>query len=332
MQLAERLRGDRRFGQPNLIVGLKSVEFSVPAGGEVVHRYSLYVGPLREEELAKTKNGEHSDYGGLITYGWSWFDWLSKLLRLVLLAVGRGVNYGWAIVILTALVKLALHPLSRKSMASMHRMQKLQPEIAALKKKYERDKSPEAQRKMLREQQDLFRAQGVSPMGGCLPMLVQIPMLIALFGTFRASFELRQAPFIWISDLSRPDELFLISSTGLPFVGWTHFNLLPVLYILLSFVQMKLSPKPADPEQAQQQRMMAVMMPVMMFIFFYTMPSGLVLYFAASNVFGILEQWYVRRGLLAAEAAGSEDDPPSPASPALRAPQEQRSKKKNRRK
>jgi len=298
LELSAECQQDPVLNQPNVMVGLKTPAFALAPGAEVTHRYKLYAGPLAEDELGIY--GPEKEFNRLVTYGWSKFDWLSRALRYLLVQIlYRAVrNYGLAIILLTIIVKGLLHPLTRKSMISMQKMQKLQPEIQAIKKKYESDKSPEAQRKMMREQQDLFSRHGVSPLGGCLPMLVQIPMLFALFGCFRGSFELRQAGFLWISDLSQPDNIFALPFT-FPLTGWTELNLLPVMYLTLMIVQHKMSPKPADPQQQQQQRMMMTIMPVMFFFIFYSMPSGLVLYFVASMVFTIAEQYLIRRSLAA---------------------------------
>ncbi len=318
-----------RYNQPNALVGLKSVPVSTLAPeADFTHNYRVYAGPLDEDRL-KTA-GPDSGWTGLISYGWSWFNWLSRLLRRLLLGIyWVARNFGVAIILLTIVVKSVMHPLTRKSMVSAHKVQKIQPLVKALQKKYEGDKSPEAQRKMMREQQDLFREHGVSPAGGCLPMLFQMPMLIALFGCFRGAFELRQQGFLWIHDLSRPDTLTTIGFS-LPLIGNT-INLLPFLYVALMIFQQKLAPKSQDPQMRQQQQMMMIM-PLVFFFIFYSMPSGLVLYFVASSIFTLVEQWHIRRGLALAEAGEAEEGSPTTDPAAGLQKQPKRKKKKRRRK
>jgi YidC/Oxa1 family membrane protein insertase len=186
-----------------------------------------------------------------------------------------------------------MFPVMRKSMTSMHKMQKLGPEQKAIRKRYDKDKSPEAQRKMQAEIMELYRKHGVSPLGGCLPMLIQFPMFIALYGMLRTAFELRHEPYLWISDLTQSEALVEFT---VPLIGRTALNLLPLAYLALTLLQQHMQPTPADPQAAQQQKMMKYFM-AFIFLLFYNMPSGLVLYFVFSSGFGILEQWIIRHRL-----------------------------------
>src|SRR5205823_161368 len=146
-------------------------------------------------------------------------------------------NYGIAVILLTVLIKLCLHPTQRKATISMNKMQKLQPEMKKIQDKYKGQTSNEAKMKMYAETQDLYKKAGASPAGGCLPMFIQIPILSALYGIFSHAFEIRGATFLWIKDLSQPDHL-----ADLPF--WPHqLNLLPLIYLGLQMLQMKVAPQ-----------------------------------------------------------------------------------------
>jgi YidC/Oxa1 family membrane protein insertase len=191
-------------------------------------------------------------------------------------------NYGIAILILTVIVRVIFWPLTHKSTESMKRMQELQPQMAALKEKYK-----DNPQRIQQETMALYKENKVNPMGGCLPMFVQIPVFIALFAVLRSAIELRYSSFLWISDLSEPENLF---AGMIPVVG--SLNILPLLMSATMMWQQKLTTGAnvaATPEQQQQQKMMAIMMPVMMLFFFYSMPSGLVLYWTTSQVIMIAQ-------------------------------------------
>jgi YidC/Oxa1 family membrane protein insertase len=191
-------------------------------------------------------------------------------------------SYGIAILILTVIVRIIFWPLTHKSTESMKRMQELQPQMAAIKEKYK-----DNPQRMQQETMALYKENKVNPMGGCLPMFVQIPVFIALFAVLRSAIELRYSGFLWIADLSEPENLF---AGAIPFVG--SLNILPIVMAATMMWQQKLttgSNPAATPEQKQQQKMMAVMMPIMMLFFFYKMPSGLVLYWTTSQVIMIAQ-------------------------------------------
>jgi len=194
-----------------------------------------------------------------------------------------------------------LHPLTKKGQVMMSKMKKLGPMMKEMEKKYGDDKEA-----LNRERVKLYKKQGATPLLGCLPMMLQMPVLIALWSGINASIDLRHAAFlpVWIIDLAAPDRLFTWSR-ALPLIG-TDFNLLPLLLAAAMYWQMKLSPQTtqpgASPEQEKQQKMMALMMPIMMPIMFYHMASGLTLYFLASTFFGAVEQQVIRRHIEAKEA------------------------------
>ncbi|MCE5280230.1 MAG: YidC/Oxa1 family insertase periplasmic-domain containing protein [Planctomycetaceae bacterium] len=224
--------------------------------------------------------------------------WLLQKLSWVALG-----NYGVAIIILVALVRLVLHPLTRRSQLSMMKMQKLGPKMQQLKEKYADDKDT-----LQKEMMKFYKEQGAGPVVGCLPMFLQMPIWIALWTSLQASIELRHAAFlpVWITDLAAPDIIFSWS-TPLPFVGLTSFHLLPILVAIAMFLQTMLNPQAAGAgpaataQQAQQQKMMKYLMPGMMLFIFYNMPSGLNLYIMTSTFAGVAEQYVIKRHVQAKE-------------------------------
>lgn len=194
-------------------------------------------------------------------------------------------NYGVAIILLTIIVRLATLPMSIKGQRSMMRMQRLQPQVERIREKFKND-----QERLNREMVDLYKRNHVNPLGGCLPMAVQLPILYGLYEAFLNAFELRQAPFVgWIRDLSAPDCLQI---PGMPMLPMTSCHGIPVLVILLavtSFAQQWLTPKQPDPNQ---QKMM-MYMPLFFSLIFISLPAGLTLYYLSSNVLGILQQVFL---------------------------------------
>jgi YidC/Oxa1 family membrane protein insertase len=185
-------------------------------------------------------------------------------------------NYGVAIMLLTIIVRGIFWPITHKGTESMRRMQALQPQLKEIREKFK-----DNPQRMQQETMTFYKENKVNPMGGCLPMFVQIPVFIALYTVLRSAIELRFSHFLWIRDLSEPENLF---AGMIPIVG--SLNILPLLMSATMILQQKLTPTAGDP---QQQKMMAVMMPVMMLFFFYGMPSGLVLYWTTSNLIMIIQ-------------------------------------------
>lgn len=228
----------------------------------------LYAGPQITEVLEKIAPGlELSvDYGVL----WPICQPIFYLLKLIYEWVG---NWGLAIIIITVLIKLALYKLSAMSYRSLGNMKKLQPKIEALKERFGEDKQKFSQAVM-----ELYKKEKVNPLGGCLPILVQIPVFIALYYVLLGSVELRQAPFIlWIHDLSAKDPYYV----------------LPILMGLSMLIQQKLNPPPPDPVQAK----VMMFMPVIFTVLFLNFPAGLVLYWFVNNVLSILQQWYITKSV-----------------------------------
>jgi YidC/Oxa1 family membrane protein insertase len=249
-----------------------------------------YVGPKKEDVLAAADKA----LPDILDWG---FLGLSKPLMAVLGFVHRVTgNYGVAIIGLTLLVRLAIYPLSRMGQISMmttsHKMKRLQPRLDEVKKRHKSNA-----KKLMEEQTKVMREEGMtpfSPMIGCLPMLPQIPIFIALYHLLQGAVELRGSPFcLWIRDLARPDTVL----SGIPLIG--VLNPLPIVYCALTIYQMWRAPKPPDPQMAQQQKMMMFIMPVMFGFMLYSMPAGLTLYWITSTTFSIGEQAYIRRLLKA---------------------------------
>jgi YidC/Oxa1 family membrane protein insertase len=259
---------------------------TLPPGQKTERIFRIYAGPKESERLEAVG-------GGLIRsidVGWDWlapltlfFGWLLRALYSVI------PNYGVAIILLTILVRVVTTPLTMKQMRSMERMRALQPKLQEL-----REKHPDDRQKQSEEMMQLYRREGVNPLGGCLPMVLQLPVFIGLFYALRSSIDLRQAPFVgWIDDLSAPDALFEIPGIGIP------LRVLPLVMGATMVVQQRITPMQADPAQA---KMMMTVMPVMMTVLFYQFPSGLVLYWMVSNVLAIAHQFWVGRTLRTARA------------------------------
>ena len=222
---------------------------------------------------------------------WGWFYFLTKPFFFLLDWI-KGIvgNFGIAILIATVLVKLAVFPLANKSYASMSKMKKLQPEMERLKKEYPEDKMKQQQEMMA-----LYKREKVSPLSGCLPVVVQIPIFFALYKVILTSIELRHAPFFgWIQDLSAPDPTSLFNLFGL--IPWTPPSMLmigvwPIIMGITMWLQMRLNPTPPDPVQASLFNWMPVMFTFMLGSF----PVGLVIYWAWSNTLSILQQSYIMK-------------------------------------
>jgi YidC/Oxa1 family membrane protein insertase len=214
-------------------------------------------------------------------------------------------NYGIVIIILVFLIRLVMHPLTKKSQVSMSKMSKLGPQVEELKKKYGDNKAELNKRTMA-----LYKEQGASPIIGFLPMLVQMPIWIALYSAIYASVALRGAAFlpVWITDLAAPDALFRFPAVTLPLFGTLDaLNLLPILMGVAFYLQQKLTPTQAspDPQVAQQQKIMMIMMPVMFPLMLYKAPSGLNLYIMASTFAGVIEQYVIKKHIQEKEQAES---------------------------
>jgi len=248
------------------VIGLISPERALAPGSSGRFDMRMYVGPKIADRLAEL--APHLERA--VDYGWLWF--LSEPLFWLLDKIhGYIGNWGWSIVVLTLLIKLAFFHLSATSYKSMARMRKLQPRLLALRERYGSDKQ-----RMNQAMMQLYKEEKINPLGGCLPILVQIPVFIALYWVLIESVELRHADFMfWIDDLSSYDPYFV----------------LPILMGITMFLQQRLNPTPPDPMQA---RIMQVL-PVVFTFFFLFFPAGLVLYWLVNNVLSILQQWVITR-------------------------------------
>ncbi|OSM00464.1 putative protein translocase subunit yidC [Magnetofaba australis IT-1] len=254
------------YDAPTFRTGVVSPASQVAAGGAFVKKYDLYIGP---KEI-RTLEAEGDNLERAIDYGW--FHFLAVPLVDTLLFFNDYLsNYGLAIILLTVLIKLAFFPLANKSYRSMNAMKKLQPKIEDLKKLYGSDKQ-----RLNQEMMKLYQEHKVNPLGGCLPILVQIPVFFALYKTLFLSIEMRHAPFaLWIHDLSAMDPYYV----------------LPLLMGASMFLQSRLNPAPADPIQAK----IMMFLPVIFTVMFLSFPSGLVLYWFVNNVLSIAQQWYIMK-------------------------------------
>ena len=257
------------------------------AGGTLERRYTLYVGPKKLSLLGHfaPRSAEIMQFG--------FFKWLCVLLVPTLNFFHALLpNYGVAIILLTLLVRIVFWPLTHKSTEGMKRMQALQPKLKEIQAQFKGDPQ-----KLQQETWKLYRENKVNPMSSCLPMLIQIPVFIALFTVLRSAVELRFAPFLWIADLSEPENLF---PGLLPLVP--ALNILPFLMAGTMLLQSKLTPAMGDPAQ---QKMMMWMMPAMMLFMFYSMPSALVLYWTVSQVLAIVQLLWQKRRQASAPGGGT---------------------------
>ena len=237
--------------------------------------FNIYIGPLEYNRVRSLDLGLEKT----MNLGWAPIRPLGRLITWSLTKMFQIIpNYGFVIIIFAFVVKILLNPLTKKSFQSTRRMQDLQPKIQALKEKHKNDP-----KKLNSAQAALFKSEGVNPLGGCLPMLLQMPILIAFFTIFRSTIEFRGAPFFgWITDLSVPDTLTTIA--GFP------INILPFLMGATMFLQQKLM---ASPSGGAQQKMMMYFMNVFFLFIFYSFPSGLNLYYSVFNILSIVQQKYL---------------------------------------
>ena len=262
----------KKINEHMYTIGSKSALATIAPGATLVVPARLFSGPQTKVDLMSTAPGlEYTvDYGWLTVVATPLFWMLSKIHALV-------SNWGVAIILLTVLIKAAFFRLSASSYRSMAQMRELAPRLEAMKAKFGDDRQ-----KMQAAMMELYKKEKINPMGGCLPILVQIPVFISLYWMLLGSVELRHAPFFgWIQDLSAIDP----------------FYILPILMGATMIIQTRLNPKPADPLQAK----VMTWMPVVFSVFFFFFPAGLVLYWLVNNVLSITQQWYINK-MIHAEA------------------------------
>jgi len=252
----------------------------IPPGGQKTYKYTIFMGPKKLSIL----KGAGSDLDKIINFGW--FDVIAKPTLFLLNFLYRYLhNYGVAIILVTIFFKLLFWPISHKGMKSMKTMQKIQPKMAKLREKYSEDKE-----RLNQEMMALYKTYKINPLGGCLPMLLQIPVFFALYKVLLQTIELRHAPFmLWITDLSAPDRLFI--GFDIPGLGG-----IPVLTLLMGgsmFLQQKMTPTTGDPTQAK----VMMFLPVIFTFMFLNFASGLVLYWFFNNLLSIAQQYFINRSV-----------------------------------
>jgi YidC/Oxa1 family membrane protein insertase len=256
----------RKDSQGNYIIGFTGPALNIPAGAAVETSAILYAGPKIQANLKLLSHGLELT----VDYGMLWFIaqpifWLLEHIHSLL------GNWGWSIICLTIVIKLAFFPLSAASYKSMARMRAVSPKLAALKEQFGDDRQ-----KMSQAMMELYKKEKINPLGGCLPILVQMPVFLSLYWVLLESVEMRQAPWMfWITDLSIKDPFFL----------------LPIIMGATMFIQMQLNPTPPDPMQAKVMKLM----PIIFTFFFLWFPAGLVLYWVVNNCLSIAQQWYITR-------------------------------------
>ncbi|MGL5255171.1 MAG: membrane protein insertase YidC [Brevinema sp.] len=263
-------------------MGIQVLATNIPAGGMLQLGIDHYIGPMQESKvIAIDKN-----YRKLFSW-WPGFNLIMKPIEngthWIIQQLFRFIdNAGLILIIIALLVKLVLLPLSIKAAISMKKMRLLQPKINKLQEKYGNDQALLQQKTM-----ELYKQEKANPLGGCLPLLLQMPIFFILFRILNRSVELRGAEFLWVKDLTQPDSLFMIGSFS--------FNLLPIimsaLQVLTTYLQQgRQKSTDAETDMQRQMKMQGYMMPVLFLFLFWGMPSGLVLYWTAQNVFSIIEQ------------------------------------------
>ncbi|MDD5134665.1 MAG: membrane protein insertase YidC [Phycisphaerae bacterium] len=300
-------------GDENEIVSLKTETFTIASDAEQNCSFQVYIGPKDRDMFDSTVLYDELGFIKVIDFQACMGDTFRGLSFFILTAMNRLYdfipNYGVVIIIFVFIVRVLLHPITKKSQVSMMKMSKLGPKAEEIKKKYANNKA-----EMQKQLGSLYKEQGVAPVLGCLPMLLQMPIWIALYSAIYAGIEFRGAPFLpfWITDLSSSDALFYFPQAveKIPFIGafiGSSFNLLPILLGVAMFAQQKMMPSSSapssNPQAAQQQKMMLWMMPAMMLLFLYRAPSGLNLYIMASTTAGVAEQYIIRKHIREKEEA-----------------------------
>jgi len=266
----------RKDSQGNYIIGFTGSAVAVAPGSQGEIAATLYAGPKDQDRLEELSPGLRLT----VDYGFLWFIaqpifWLLSAIQSVI------VNWGWSIIVLTIMIKLVFFPLSAASYRSMARMRAVAPKMQALKEQHGDDRQ-----KMSQAMMELYKKEKINPLGGCLPILVQMPVFLALYWVLLESVEMRQAPWMfWITDLSIKDPFFI----------------LPIIMGVTMFIQQQLNPTPPDPMQARIMKLL----PIIFTFFFLWFPAGLVLYWVVNNVLSIAQQWYITRKIERQAAASA---------------------------
>jgi YidC/Oxa1 family membrane protein insertase len=260
--------------------------------------YRFFAGPKVSRDLGRYNDKEKNAFGIQNMQFDEALDsniflgWLENILKF-LLRIFYGIipNWGVAIILVTIAVKVITFPLTQKSYKSTGRMQSLAPKMEELKKKYKDNPA-----KLNQETADLYKREGINPMSGCLPMLLQIPIFFAMYGLFSNHFDLRGAAFLppWITDLSAPESIWSFAPFKLPIVGWSDLRLLPVLFVATQLLSGTMMQTPGTGSNAQM-KMMTYGIPIVFFFVLYDVPSGLLVYWIVMNVLTIVQQMFISK-------------------------------------
>ena len=288
--------------EPGETVSTKSYlafQRSVIQSSDQTDSYMFYIGPKELNELKKYNDPQKNDFisydigmdkivdtGGIL----GWLEWLLKQGLFIFYKIIP--NYGIAIILLTIFIKLLFFPITHKSFESTSKMSALGPKMNELKEKYKNNPQ-----KLNTEMAALYKKEGVNPLGGCLPMLLQFPIFIALYQLLNKQFELRGAPFfLWINDLSAPESLINFGSFKIPLVGINDLRLLPILYVLSQILSTKMMQNPQTAATNNNNMKFMKYMPLIFFFILYNAPSGLLLYWTVSNILsGVLQYFITKR-------------------------------------
>ncbi|MFA4889923.1 MAG: membrane protein insertase YidC, partial [Candidatus Omnitrophota bacterium] len=283
----------QQYQNGSIISAMDAGNFIIPENSNVVHKYGFYIGPSDMELAKKTNLGIENalQYGFLGSIGQILMNTLRFLHKVA-------KNWGISIILLTILINIVLFPLTKKSYKSMHEMQMLQPKIEKLRQECKNNAQ-----KLQKETMELYKKYKINPMGGCIPLVLQMPIFFALYQGLINFIDIRGAGFLWIRDLSETESIKI--PIELPLIGNT-INILPLLMVVMTFVQQKMTSKfttmSQTDEQRKQQKFMMVFMTIMFGFIFYSLPSGFVLYWLFSTIITTFVQSMLTKGPKVIEA------------------------------
>lgn len=273
------------LGEKEIELGITSEKFELKSGESKEFSFTSYIGPEKLELLSKY-DSEFEKIKRYYKFGL--FDLIAKFIAEIMKILFKIMpNWGITIISISIIIYYSMYPLTARGMASMKKMQAMQPKIQILKEKH--SNNPQ---KLNQEMLELYRKEKINPLGGCFPILLQMPVFIGLYQVLWRNVDFEGASFLWINDLSRPDRLFILNF-NLPIIG-NEINLLPILMMVIMYFQQKFSSKNmilTDPIQIQQQKLMSTLMPLLLGFIFYKFASGLTLYFTMFYIFSTLTQW-----------------------------------------
>lgn len=281
------IEGSRNSNEPTQVFEdyTAALKLKMPFEQSTVNnRFSIYIGPLKYNNLKET----NSDLEKIVDFGWEWLTrpFAEYLILPIFNFMNNHIaNFGVIIILFALIIKLITYPLTMASTKSMKHMAELQPQLKAIQEKYKDNPA-----KLQSEMGNIYKEAGVNPLSGCLPTVIQMPLLFAMFYVFRSSIELRQHGFLWINDLSVPDSI-LDLPFSIPLYG-DHISIIPILMGIAVFGQQKITP---TTQTNEQMKFMMYLFPGMMLLFFNNLPSGLGLYYLMFNVFSIAQQFYINK-------------------------------------